>query len=167
VNELQAEIRLQILRHLEVQLRSQMSLQQSIAATISKAAANVPGSGSQQQLHEALLSNFQANIFINSLAFAQQNQIGDIVSSGALSLPDSSTKPTSTTLGDLPQRSSAFTSLPASKPLVAPHPNLEAPTQPNLKEGPASKEDLDLQFQRQYRLRQLQYVPLTVSLTPG
>jgi hypothetical protein len=140
VKQLQAEIRLQIHRHLEVQLRSQISLQHGIAATISKAAGNVPGSGSQRQLHEALLSNFQANMYNNSLAFAKHKHMEGILSSGARSLPDLLTSPTSTTLGDVPQRSSAPASLPAS--------------------APTSKEDLDLQFQRQYRLRQLQYVPL-------
>jgi hypothetical protein len=152
VKQLQAEIRLQIQRHLEVQLRSQMSLQHGIAATISKAAANVPGSGSQRQLHEALLSNFQANMYNNSLAFAKHSRMGGILSSGARSLPDSSMPRTSTTLGDLPQRSSAHASLPTSAQFVAPHPKPEAST---------SKEDLDLQFQRQYRLRQLQYVFLS------
>jgi hypothetical protein len=154
VKQLKVEIRLQIHRHLEVQLRSQMLLQQGIAATISKAAANVPGCGSQQQLHEALLSNFQSNVLSNSVAFALQNQMGGILSSGAMSYP--------TTLGDRVQRFSAPTSLPTSKPLVAPRqtlPTLEASTQPKLLDEPTSKEDLDLQFQRQYRLRQLQYVP--------
>jgi hypothetical protein len=37
---------------------------------------------------------------------------------------------------------------------------VEMPAHPSLKDGLTSKEDLDLQFQRQYRLRQLQYVPL-------
>jgi hypothetical protein len=165
--QLQEEIQRQIHRHLEVKLRSQMSLQQGIAATLSKAATNVPGSSLQQQLYEALLSNFQDNILNNSLVFAQQNAMGGILYSGARSLPDFSTKPTSTTGGDLPQKSSVFTSLPASEPLVAPHPNPEMPAHPSLKHGPTSKEDLDLQFQRQYRLRQLQYVPLAASHSTG
>jgi hypothetical protein len=105
------------------------------------------------------LSNFQANMYNNSLAFAQHS-MGGILSPSARSLPDLSTSPTSTTLGDVPQRSSAPASLLASAPRVALPPNLEAPAQPSFKHGPMSKEDLDLQFQRQYRLRQLQYVPL-------
>jgi hypothetical protein len=108
------------------------------------------------------LSNFQSNVLSNSVAFALQNQMGGILSSGAMSYP--------TILGDRIQRSSAPTSLPASKPLVAPRPTLptlEASTQPKLSDEPTSKEDLDLQFQRQYRLRQLQYVPLTISHSWG
>jgi hypothetical protein len=167
VKQLQAEIRLQIHRHLEVQLRSQMSLQHGIAATISKAAANVPGSGSQRQLHEALLSNFQANMYTNSLAFAQHSRMGGILSSGARSLPTLSPPPTSTTLREVPQRFSALTSRPASVSLIAPHSKPEAPAHTSFKDGPTSKEDLDLQFQRQYRLRQLQYVPLVAIHSTG